>query len=152
MSQPWHDGQVIYKNGDAAQPMAIAATAEDAAVIVSSLARNESSAMNLYDLLDAAAEINGGHPDELTLCITPSGATLKRGSRCVASVNREDGEPCHAFAAELANQCTNLIDIRDSAVASAESVVTTARVRRGDALKLMERLRAYADGSAEVSA
>lgn len=35
---PWHDGKVIYRGGDAAVPMAIAVTDNDAAAIVTALA------------------------------------------------------------------------------------------------------------------
>lgn len=36
---PWHDGKVIYRSGDAAVPMAIAVTDNDAAAIVTALAK-----------------------------------------------------------------------------------------------------------------
>lgn len=144
-SQPWHDGQLIYKSGDAAQPMAIATTAEDAAAIVTSLARNGST-MNIYDLFDAAAEINGGHSDEYMLRVTRSGASLVRESRCVVSASREDGDPCRAIASELADKCSDLIELRRDVVKSAENALNTAHRREREARELMERLRAFSMG------
>lgn len=76
---PWHDGKVIYRGGGAAVPMAIAATDNDAAAIVTALASGGRADRCRHQL---APDERPNHPS--IFCEKPSIARVDgEGHRCM---------------------------------------------------------------------
>ena len=79
---PWHDGKVIYRSGDAAEPMAIAVTANDAAAIVAALASGGRVVGCLHQLVPGEKS----HNPPSFYCEAPSVAKVpgsSGGPRCM---------------------------------------------------------------------
>lgn len=78
---PWFDGKVIYRSGDAAVPMAIAVTEEDAAAIVTALAAMPLRTTDCLHMLDPGET---SHRPPSFHCNAPAVAIVpKVGPRCL---------------------------------------------------------------------
>jgi len=79
---PWHDGKVIYKSGDAAEPMAIAVSANDAAAIVTALAAVGHTKPCMHQL--APGEVS--HKPPSLFCEGPAVAVAMGVPRCTKHI------------------------------------------------------------------
>lgn len=86
---PWYDGKIIYKSGDAAVPMAIAVTEEDAATIVTALAAGPAGQRDCLHML-APGEKSYRRPS--FYCEAPAVALVEGcGPRCLHHLAKMTG-------------------------------------------------------------
>lgn len=110
--------------------------------------------MNIYDLIDAAAAIDGTEAAEYEVRTRGEVTSLLRGDKTIAASSRRDSDdPLRSMADRLAQRCGDrlaqrcgdLIALRVRCVEDAERKLTEACARLHNARGLEARLRAFAE-------